>query len=76
MLFTPPLSKEDAETIEHAAEVRMMECSMPRGPIEAVARYGEARRWLFELLQGRAVEIDEAELAHSRDIMTRHNPFA
>lgn len=69
--YKVPLSREDAETIEHAAEIRILEASLPYPhPIDPYA-YGEARRWLYLLMQGEEVEIDESALAESRRIMTK-----
>lgn len=71
MIFTPPLSPEDAATIVHAAEIRILQASLQWATDDDAARYGEARRWLVELMQGHPIEIDENELAYSRAIMTK-----
>lgn len=72
MTYTAPLSADDAATIAHAAETRILEMAMDRGftANNLAERYGEARKWLVFLMQGKTIEIDETELAASRKIMT------
>jgi hypothetical protein len=70
-LYKAPLSKEDAETIAHAAEVYTLIASMPSSTLDDAANYGEARHWIIRLLCGEEVGINEALLAESRRIMTK-----
>ena len=69
--YRAPLSKEDAETIMHAIEVRVLQASLPESGVEIAARYGEARHWMTALFRGESVEIPEKELSKSRAIMQR-----
>ena len=72
--YQVPLSRDDAATIEHTVECRVLAAAHPSSTMEDVERYGECRRWITDLLQGRPVVIAESALAESRRIMTKPVP--
>jgi hypothetical protein len=70
-IYQVPLSQQEAETIAHAFETVCLMASLQRSTMDDTERYGRFRFIMRGLLRGESVEIDEAWLARSREIMTR-----
>lgn len=68
MKLKVPMSHSDATALDHVIDTRI--ASMAVG-VGQPGNYGEAKRWMADLFEGKEIEVPDAEMEHSRKIINQ-----